>query len=152
MTLPFFKRKKDDLVELRRMLDEVSTPTVMLVDDSADTLQCLQTDLRDLNVNLLTAKDGAEAVDLIQQFHIDIMFLDLLMPRLNGYEVLEWMDWHDVEFKTIVLTGDPTNPLILKALDLGPVTLMSKPWTPKAVRKALMYVPFTKAYQHAPAT
>lgn len=139
------------VLELREMFEDLITPTILIVDDKPDTLAIVQHDLSNCNVHILSAQNGGEAIDLMQQFHIDLMFLDLLMPILNGYEVLEWMDMHDIEIRTVVLSGDPTNPLILKALKLGPVLLMQKPWTAKIFRKVLNYVPFAKA-EYAPAS
>lgn len=140
------------IAELKAMFEDLVAPTILVVDDDRDIRNLICTALEGFNVEIVTAKHGGEAVHTIKNYHVDLVLLDLMMPVLNGYEVLEWLDLHDTDLPTVILTGDPTNPLVLKALTLGPVLLMQKPWTIRAFRKVMNYVPFAKAREYAPAT
>lgn len=62
-------------------------PTLLLVDDEEVNLQVLKCALED-DYNLLMTKSGEDAVRVIQTHEVDLILLDILMPRMNGYETL----------------------------------------------------------------
>jgi chemosensory pili system protein ChpA (sensor histidine kinase/response regulator) len=62
-------------------------PLVMVVDDSITVRRVTQRLLERNGVRVLTAKDGVEALDLLQDNHPDTMLLDIEMPRMDGYEL-----------------------------------------------------------------
>jgi CheY-like chemotaxis protein len=64
-------------------------PYVMVVDDDPDILEGLVAVLESLPIRLKTARDGRQCLDLIQQEIPDLLILDLLMPRLDGFGVIK---------------------------------------------------------------
>jgi CheY-like chemotaxis protein len=65
-----------------------SDATVLVVDDIAANLELLSVWLEDLpGVNLLGATNGAEALEQVERHHPDLILLDVMMPRLSGFEV-----------------------------------------------------------------
>ena len=65
-------------------------PTILIVDDEAHLRMLLQQTLEELEdegVDLLTATNGEEAVSVVENHHPDLIFLDVTMPRLDGFEV-----------------------------------------------------------------
>lgn len=64
-------------------------PTVLVVDDEPDILEILQLTLEDAGYRVLTAGDGAEALELVQREVPDAMLLDVGMPNVDGWQVLE---------------------------------------------------------------
>jgi two-component system alkaline phosphatase synthesis response regulator PhoP len=64
-------------------------PYVMVVDDDPDIIDSLVTVLESLPVRLKTARDGRECLDLIEEEVPDLLVLDLLMPRLDGWGVIK---------------------------------------------------------------
>ena len=65
-------------------------PTVLIVDDEQHIRLLIEQTLEDLeddDVELLTATNGEEALDVVANQHPDLVFLDVQMPRKNGYEV-----------------------------------------------------------------
>ena len=62
--------------------------TVLVVDDEADIRDLVRLNLELDGHHVLTARDGAEALDLARQHHPDVMLLDVMMPGLDGWEVL----------------------------------------------------------------
>ena len=65
-------------------------PTVLIVDDEQHIRLLIEQTLEDLEddgVDLLTATNGEEALDVVANQHPDLVFLDVQMPRRNGYEV-----------------------------------------------------------------
>ena len=67
-------------------------PTVLIVDDEQHIRLLIEQTLEELEddgVELLTARDGEEALDVVANQHPDVIFLDVMMPRKNGFEVCE---------------------------------------------------------------
>jgi len=67
----------------------VARRRVLVADDNADAASTLGTMLELLGHEILTANDGADAVDKARTFAPDIVFLDVGMPRMNGYDACE---------------------------------------------------------------
>ena len=80
--------------------------TVLIVDDNAQ-LRALTRDIvaeaSDLQV-VGEAADGAEAIQLVQALRPAIVLLDLIMPQVNGLEVLRWIKVEHPETKVIIVT------------------------------------------------
>jgi two-component system alkaline phosphatase synthesis response regulator PhoP len=65
-------------------------PTVLIVDDEQHIRLLIEQTLEELEddgVELITARDGEEALDAIANQHPDLVFLDVMMPKRDGYEV-----------------------------------------------------------------
>ena len=60
---------------------------VLIVDDSITQRQLMSSVLEQFGLTVLVATDGVEAWEQIQRVHPDIVVLDIIMPRMNGYEV-----------------------------------------------------------------
>jgi DNA-binding NarL/FixJ family response regulator len=82
------------------------TATILIVDDNAP-LRALMREIvaeeSDRHV-VGEAADGVEAMRLAQELRPDIMLLDLVMPRVNGLEVLRWVKTERPEIKVIIVT------------------------------------------------
>ncbi len=84
------------------------TKRILIVDDEAFIRVLLtQTleELEDQGVELLTAVDGQDALEQALSSHPDLIFLDLMMPRLNGYQVCEQVKAADDSPYVILLTA-----------------------------------------------
>jgi CheY-like chemotaxis protein len=64
-------------------------PYVLVVDDDPDILDSLVTVLESLPIRLKTARDGRQCLDLVEEEIPDLLILDLLMPRLDGWGVIK---------------------------------------------------------------
>jgi CheY-like chemotaxis protein len=63
----------------------------LIVDDDHPTLLFLEQVLRPLNVHVMQAEDGAEAISILENHTPIVLFLDMLMPTVGGMEVLEYI-------------------------------------------------------------
>ena len=102
---------------------------VLIVDDIEINRDALEVILED-DYNLLSAENGEEALDIMHRYadELSIVLLDLNMPVMNGYEVMEHM-WADERLKhipVIVLTADKSAEL--QALQLGAADFITKPF------------------------
>ena len=66
---------------------DVAASTILLVDDNAQNLELLQAYLEELGCGTATATDGAEAIELIEQDQPDLILLDVMMPRMSGFQL-----------------------------------------------------------------
>ncbi|HET6249424.1 MAG TPA: response regulator [Tepidisphaeraceae bacterium] len=61
--------------------------TVLIVDDNPQNIELLQAFLESLPVKLVTAADGVEALRRVEEFHPDLILLDIMMPHMSGFQV-----------------------------------------------------------------
>lgn len=62
---------------------------ILVVDDDKNTRKYMKAVLEEEEYEVVTASDGEEAMDLLESTHIDLVVLDIMMPRMDGYEFTE---------------------------------------------------------------
>ena len=65
---------------------DISGLKVMVIDDSKTIRRTAESLLKKAGCNVLTATDGFEALSIIADSHPDVIFVDIMMPRLDGYQ------------------------------------------------------------------
>ncbi|MDH5727561.1 MAG: response regulator [Gammaproteobacteria bacterium] len=104
------------------------TTKVLVVDDSAMSRKVLIRALpADWDIEIQEASDGAEAVEIVMQNAVDIMFLDLTMPVLDGYGVLEKLQQENKTPLVIVVSADIQTDAETRVKNLGAAAFMKKP-------------------------
>ena len=68
---------------------DLSTASILLVDDNAQNLELMQAFLEELGCSLRTASDGVEAIESIEKSNPNLVILDVMMPRMSGFEVCQ---------------------------------------------------------------
>jgi len=68
---------------------DLAEASILLVDDNLQNLELMQAYLESLPCRVRTAKDGLEAVELIDEETPDLVLLDVMMPRMSGFEVCQ---------------------------------------------------------------
>ena len=82
-----------DTTEMTNPVPSVDSPTdlsgskILLVDDNQQNLELIQAYLEALPIEISTARDGLEAIESINQNPPDLVLLDVMMPRMSGFEV-----------------------------------------------------------------
>lgn len=70
-------------------LPDLGQATILLVDDNVQNLELMQAYLEELPCRIESATDGVEAVELIERNPPDLVLLDVMMPRMSGFEVCQ---------------------------------------------------------------
>ena len=108
---------------------------ILVVDDEPFILRSLTFVLRKEGFDVLEARDGEEAMVSIREHRPVLVFLDVMMPRKNGYEVCEEVK-SDAELKdtyVIMLTAKGQESDRDKGISLGADEYMTKPFSPSRV-------------------
>lgn len=104
---------------------------ILLADDEKDLLEGLSTILRMNHYSVDACKDGEEAIILLSEHQYDIVILDIMMPRKDGYEVLKEMRGRGDVTPVIFLTAKSELEDKIKGFDLGADDYLSKPFSSK---------------------
>ena len=103
--------------------------TVLLVDDEERILSFLKPKLRTVGYNVLTAGNGAEALELLKVEKVDLVVLDLIMPKMDGMETLRHLRSFSA-VPVIVLSARDGDMDKIKGLQLGADDYIAKPFNP----------------------
>jgi signal transduction histidine kinase/DNA-binding response OmpR family regulator len=105
-------------------------PTVLVVDDEPDTVQFLRDTLKAEGFRVITAHDGRQALDTLKRVRPDLVLLDIMMPELSGFQVLEALgsDPRTAPIPVVVLTARADDVDAQRGLALGARRYMSKPF------------------------
>ena len=74
---------------------------------------------------------------MLAQRRFDIVFLDLVMPGMNGARTFQEIRDRDPEATVVIITGYPNSDLMAEALQVGPFAVMRKPFGPEDIRLVL---------------
>jgi len=110
---------------------------LLIVDDNEDNRYTLTRRLqREGYTNLTSATDGQQALDLLQKIPFDLVLLDVMMPGLNGYEVLERMraDNRLRHVPVIMISALDEIESVIRCIELGAEDYLSKPFNPTLLR------------------
>ena len=109
---------------------------VLVIDDEPSLRTVLFLVLEDL-FQVVTAATGGEGLTRLQHDPISIVLLDLHLPDLDGFEVLQRIRALDPQITVFILTGDPDPTIGARAKLLGAVGVLPKPWDIDTLRAQL---------------
>ncbi|MBI1918394.1 MAG: response regulator [Planctomycetes bacterium] len=110
---------------------------VLVADDCPDTRKSMRMLLKAWGHDCRDAADGEEAVRLATDYHPDVVFLDILMPGVDGYEAARRVRHVDPTLRLIAMTGHTGPGDVLAALDAGFDHFLVKPCAPKELESLL---------------
>src|SRR6185436_13130170 len=110
---------------------------LLVVDDNEDNRYTLTQRLkRQGYTNVTTATNGREALEMLQRERFDLVLLDVMMPELNGYEVLERMkkDERLRQVPVIMISAVDQLESVVRCVELGAEDYLAKPFNPTLLR------------------
>ncbi len=102
--------------------------TVLVVEDDLAIVKGLETNLRYEGFEVLTAADGERGLELAVDKTPDLVLLDVMMPEMNGFELLRELRRRQIETPVIMLTAKGEEMDKVRGLDLGADDYVTKPF------------------------
>lgn len=110
---------------------------VLVIDDERATLTMFGLFLKAYGYAVLTAESGEKGLAILKAEAPPIVFTDLKMPGMDGFEVLRQIKKHQPDTEVIVITGHGDMDLVIQALNLEATDFINKPVTRSALDSAL---------------
>ncbi len=106
---------------------------VLLAEDEKNVILGVRTCLDAVGYQVEIVEDGEEALNAVRREHPDLILLDLLMPKIDGFEVLKVLKGDEAtkHIPIIVLTAKAEEEDRQRAMDLGANDYMTKPFKPQ---------------------
>jgi two-component system OmpR family response regulator len=102
---------------------------LLIVEDEARMAGLLHKGLTEEGHTATCAADGAEGLALAKSYEFDVIILDVMMPKLNGYELAKRLRADKIRTPILMLTARDSVPDVVKGLDLGADDYMTKPFS-----------------------
>lgn len=135
-----YNKLKETANQIVRLLNEYfgEKKNLLVADDSNIILSFLEKNIPE-EYNVLKASDGNEAINKIKECPIYAILLDLNMPSINGFEVLEYLKKENLihEIPIVIITGDDSDETIKKAFDYPILDVLNKPFNESNIKSIL---------------
>jgi len=113
-----------------------NTGTILVVDDDAMNRTILSTSLEEAGYAVEVAEDGQQAIEILHNKSVDVVLLDLLMPKMNGFQVLEQMKAESAlhHIPVIVVSAEEDMENVICCIEMGAEDYLMKPFNPVLLR------------------
>jgi two-component system response regulator FixJ len=108
-------------------LERAPSNVIAVLDDEVGVRTGLTRLLRSAGFEAIAFAEGAEFLDSLREEHPDCLILDLRMPRMDGFEVLDRLSEFEQTVPVIILTSFPSDETRRRALEAGVVAFLDKP-------------------------
>lgn len=131
--------EKEKVDELPDVLDQDDMKSILIVDDSSMIRNYLERIfINDYNISM--AVDGNDAISKIEADleKYNIILLDLVMPKSDGFFVLEYLSKYNIDIPVIIISGDTSKESINKAFEYGVVDIIKKPFDSDIIKEKII--------------
>lgn len=111
-------------------IDEETGKNVLIVDDEPIQLESLKEMITLYGYNVETVQSGDAAITLLKNYTFDILLLDLNMPGVSGFDVIDYVTANHVPCKVVVVSGEASFESARMALQRGAYDFLKKPYLP----------------------
>ena len=120
-------------------MNSLNQPVILVVDDIATNVTFMKALLKGKNYEVMDAYSGKEALQLAEERVPDVIILDIMMPVMDGYEVLARLRANEVtkHIKVVMLSALSDSKDIKNAMDLGADEYLTKPVFAKKLYQVL---------------
>lgn len=110
---------------------------IAVVDDDVAMVDILADILEMHGWEPLRAHDGVEAVEIVGEHPVDVVLMDIRMPRMNGVQALEAIKARAPETKVVLFTASASQDLLTRAVESGVSRILRKPVDAEALLSVL---------------
>jgi DNA-binding response OmpR family regulator len=127
-------------------------PTILLIEDEVGLLHNLQILLHSEGYRVLTAANGVEGIRKVEEQTIDLVITDLVMPEIDGFQVMEYVQDHCPDTVVVAITAYASTESAIQALRRGAYDYLAKPFEVDllqiVIKRALEKARLQKALRH----
>ena len=102
---------------------------ILIVEDEPKMLDLLRDGLREHGHTVMTAPDGMDGLALAQEHEFDVILLDLMLPKLSGWEVMRELNGSKNPASVLMLTACDAEPQVIEGLESGADDYLTKPFS-----------------------
>jgi two-component system nitrogen regulation response regulator NtrX len=121
--------------------------TILIVDDESEIRNSLSGVLQDEEYDTLTASSGQEAIDVVRENVVNLILLDLVLPDIDGVEVLRRVKEAEQDMPVIMISGNATIEKAVQSTKLGAYDFFEKPLSPPVIEKMLLAIKHALEHQ-----
>ena len=111
---------------------------ILIIDDSAFQRRLMRKLIERQGHNIIEATNGTEGLNAIITQSPDCVFLDLIMPESNGFELLENLQQQKINVPSVVVTADVQTSTHEQCLELGAIAVVNKPVDSEILHQILL--------------
>ena len=114
------------------------TPKILIADDNDLMRTLLRGILRNEDMQIVgEARNGAQAIEMVERFRPDIVFMDVVMPEMDGLEALQVLKKAHPKVSIIMVTGNPSMDNVQESIQGGASGFIVKPFNAAKVLDTL---------------
>lgn len=106
---------------------------ILIADDEKEIIKLLKIYLETENITVLEANDGQQALEILENNEIDLAIVDIMMPKIDGYQVIKEIRKHEKYIPIMVISAKVTLSDRVLGIDLGADDYITKPFEPLEV-------------------
>jgi len=118
-------------------MDQPEEFKVLIIDDDPDVRERLENILERRGYSVLVAENGLVGLEVAKKTAIDVIFCDIVMPKMDGLEFLNKIHEYTLRPEIIMVTGLPSVEWLAECIDKNAVEFMAKPLTVQDVLSSL---------------
>lgn len=107
------------------------TKRILLVDDEVEITEINKRYLTQAGYEVNVAHDGQEALELFQKYSIDLIITDIMMPNMDGYDLIEEVQYLAPDQPFLFITAKTSEPDKIYSLSMGADDFITKPFSPR---------------------
>ena len=108
-------------------------PNILIADDEKEIVRLLRIYLETDDVTVFEANDGAQALDILERNDVDLALVDIMMPKIDGYQVIKKIRQQEKYIPVMVISAKITLSDRVLGIDLGADDYITKPFEPLEV-------------------
>ncbi len=117
------------MVEIEKKIERLRSKKLLFVEDEEDLVDVISNTLNKLNINYLTAKNGKEALVIVENNpDLSIIITDINMPEMNGLEMIEELKKRNINLPIVIMSAHTELEYLNKAKELGANEYLLKPF------------------------
>lgn len=130
----------NDVYSIQNRMMAAMQLKVLVCDDSILVRRQLRDLLEELGCSVIEAKNGLEGVKLYQEEKPDAVFLDIVMPEMDGLQALQAICEFDIHAKVVMVSSAATATYVKQALQAGAYSFIQKPYTKTQISQVVLAI------------